>query len=93
MVVAVGLTLMTRMVMVVGPMLPRVLMIVHIRAALVGMLMAVFVSVLVGVQMPVLVFSFHSNDSFLWVDESSMDSLMLMFRLNLRVTPFKMPCN
>jgi hypothetical protein len=60
-VVAVGLTLMSRMVMVVRPMLPGVLMIVHLRAALVGMLMAVLVQVLmsvgVGVFMGVLLAS------------------------------------
>jgi len=41
------------------------------------------VSVLMGVQMPVFVFSFHCNDSFPGVYESSMDSLMLIPMIDL----------
>jgi hypothetical protein len=54
-VVAVGLTLMSRMVMVVRPMLPGVLMIVHFCAALVGMIMAVLVQMLMSVIVGVFV--------------------------------------
>lgn len=52
---AVGLSLVSRMVMVVRPMFPRVLMVVHMRAALVGMVMTVLVQVFVSVGVGVFV--------------------------------------
>lgn len=49
MLVAVDLTLMSRMLMVVRAVFLRVLMVVHIRGARVGMLVAVLVQVLMRV--------------------------------------------